>query len=146
MRIVHSPLAPLALLVVTVALPAAACSGAGQPPTETFRAPGSSAAPGTAAASAPAASGQTVQVSIANFAFDPATLTIPAGTTVVWTNKDQAPHSVASPDGGFQSSGNLANGNTYQYTFNTPGTFAYVCGIHSSMKATVVVTSGTSSY
>lgn len=143
MFIVRSSLARLvwlACLVLAFVLPAAACSGAGQPPTETVRAPEPPAA-GTPAASAPAAPGQTVQVTIADFAFDPPTLTIPTGTTVVWTNRDQAPHTVTSADGSFKSEGNLATGDIYQYTFNTPGTFAYVCALHGSMKATVVVTS-----
>ena len=143
MLTVRSPLARLAFLVMAFALPAA-CGGAGQPPTETLQAPESSAASGAPAASVPAAPGQTVQVRIVNFAFDPAELTIPAGTTVVWTNEDQAPHTVTSADGSFRSDDNLATGDVYRFTFTTPGTFAYICAIHGSMKATVVVTSGRS--
>jgi plastocyanin len=47
---------------------------------------------------------------------------------------------VISADGGFVSSGTLGKGGSYSSTFSTPGTFAYVCGIHSSMAGTIAVT------
>jgi plastocyanin len=64
------------------------------------------------------------------------------GTTVTWTNKDSAGHTVVESDGqaGGPSSGTLANGQSYQFTFNTPGTFHYKCSIHPQMTATVTVT------
>jgi plastocyanin len=76
-------------------------------------------------------------VSIQNFAFSPATVNVKQGTTVTWTNQDQAPHDVTGP--GF-SSPMLDTGVTFSHTFSTPGTFPYVCTIHPSMKGTVTVT------
>jgi plastocyanin len=78
-------------------------------------------------------------VSIDNFAFVPATLTVPAGSTVTWTNHDEEPHTVAASDGSFHSPGMGSQG-TYSHTFPTAGRFDYVCSIHPFMHATVVVT------
>jgi plastocyanin len=78
-------------------------------------------------------------VSIDNFAFVPATLTVPAGSTVTWTNHDEEPHTVAASDGSFHSPGMGSQG-TYSHTFSTAGRFDYVCSIHPFMHATVVVT------
>ena len=78
-------------------------------------------------------------VSIDNFAFAPATLTVPVGSTVTWTNKDEEPHTVVANDGSFHSPG-MGSQATFSYTFAKPGTFDYVCSIHPYMHATVVVT------
>jgi len=76
----------------------------------------------------PAASG-TAQVTIANFAFDPAQLQVKVGTTVTWTNNDSTGHTVTADDGTFTSS-TLKKGDTYSFTFNEVGTFAYYCKPH----------------
>jgi plastocyanin len=78
-------------------------------------------------------------VLITNFAFSPASLTVPAGTTVVWTNQDTVTHTVTAADKSFDS-GNLLPGRTYSRTFTTPGTYPYICQIHSFMTGTVTVT------
>jgi plastocyanin len=78
-------------------------------------------------------------VSIDNFAFVPATLTVKTGSTVTWTNHDEEPHTVAASDGSFHSPGMGSQG-TYSHTFATAGKFDYVCSIHPFMHATVVVT------
>jgi amicyanin len=78
-------------------------------------------------------------VSIQNFAFSPSTLTVKVGTVVTWTNLDSAPHTVVSDSGSELSSDTLSNGQTYSHTFSTPGTYTYHCGVHTSMKGTVVV-------
>jgi plastocyanin len=78
-------------------------------------------------------------VSIDNFAFAPAAITVKVGTTVTWTNKDQDAHTVTAQDRSF-SSAPLNTGATYQFTFTKPGTYAYLCTIHPFMTATVVVT------
>jgi plastocyanin len=81
-------------------------------------------------------------VSILNFAFAPAALTVKAGTTVTWTNKDADSHTVTSTgSGGPLNSAALATQATYSYTFTTPGTYSYLCTIHPFMTATVTVTS-----
>jgi plastocyanin len=90
----------------------------------------------TAGSAAPVA-GNTV--SIDNFAFAPSTLTVAAGSTVVWTNRDEEPHTVVANDGSFHSPG-MGSQATYSHTFPTAGKFDYVCSIHPFMHATVVVT------
>lgn len=82
-----------------------------------------------------------VTVAIQDFAFSPATLKVKKGSTVTWTNKDSAPHTVtATGTSGGPSSKTLQNGDSYSFTFDQVGTFAYHCSFHSSMTATVEVT------
>ena len=78
-------------------------------------------------------------VSIVDFAFEPASLEVATGTTVTWTNNGQARHTATADDGTFDS-GRLQSGETFSFTFNTPGTFAYHCEIHPEMTGTIVVT------
>jgi plastocyanin len=93
----------------------------------------------SASVTAPAAPVSGNQVNIDGFAFVPATLTVSAGTTVTWTNRDEEPHTVAASDGSFHSPG-MGTGATFTHTFSTAGTFDYVCSIHPMMHGTVVVT------
>lgn len=86
--------------------------------------------------SAAAQPAQTVR--IVDFAFEPATLTVQAGTRVTWTHAGQAPHTVTSDTGAFDS-GRLMSGQTFTFTFASAGTFAYHCEIHPNMQARVVV-------
>ncbi|WP_425569878.1 cupredoxin domain-containing protein [Rhodococcus olei] len=78
-------------------------------------------------------------VNIDNFAFVPSSLTVPVGTTVTWTNKDEEPHTVVSSDGSFHSPG-MGAGAGFTFTFTKAGSFDYICSIHPFMHATVVVT------
>lgn len=78
-------------------------------------------------------------VAIAGFAFDQPTTTVAVGTTITWTNADSFAHSVVARDDAFTSD-DLATGVTFSHTFDAPGTYAYICGIHPSMAGTVVVT------
>lgn len=80
-----------------------------------------------------------VAVTIQNFVFSPASVTVPAGTTVTWTNLDTAPHQVASDTQAFSSIA-LGQGGKYSFTFTTPGTYPYHCSIHTFMKGTITVT------
>jgi plastocyanin len=82
----------------------------------------------------------TPDVMITNFAFSPAVVTIKAGTTVTWTNKDEEPHTVFSSSANMKSATLAGTTNTFSHTFSTPGTFAYNCTIHPFMHGTVVVT------
>ena len=75
-------------------------------------------------------------VTILNFAYDPATITVSPGTTVTWTNEDPPAHTVTGT--GFDS-GSIGQGETYSYTFNETGTFPYGCTFHPNMHGTVVV-------
>lgn len=77
-------------------------------------------------------------IRIDNFSFVPATVTIPAGTTVRWTNRDDIPHSVVADDKSFKSKA-LDTDDQFTYTFAKPGTYHYFCGLHPKMTATVVV-------
>lgn len=81
----------------------------------------------------------THDVDIADFAFSPASLTIQVGDTVRWTNMGSFTHTVDSTDGGPLDSGDLGNGETYSYTFETEGTFPYECIYHGSMQGTITV-------
>jgi plastocyanin len=77
-------------------------------------------------------------VKIDNFSFSPATLTVPVGTTVRWTNLDDIPHSIVSDDKIFKSQA-LDTNDQFTYTFTKPGTYGYFCGLHPKMTAKVVV-------
>lgn len=78
-----------------------------------------------------------------NLGYGPDTVTVVLGTnsTVVWTNNDQAPHTVTADDNSFNS-GNMNPGDVFVYTFTTAGTYKYHCNYHSWMAGTVIVKSG----
>jgi plastocyanin len=78
------------------------------------------------------------EVKIDNFSFGPATLTVPIGTTITWTNRDDIPHTVVSTDGVFKSKV-LDTDEKFTYTFSKAGTFPYFCSIHPKMTGKVVV-------
>jgi plastocyanin len=78
-------------------------------------------------------------VSIDNFTFGPQTVTVKAGATVTWTNKDDIPHGIASADNAFTKSRALDTDDSYSFTFTTPGTYQYFCYIHPHMVGTIVV-------
>ncbi len=86
---------------------------------------------------APAAAPSTHNTIIQDFAFNQSSLTIKKGDTIIWTNKDSAPHTVTG-DGGL-SSPTLKSNSAYSFTFNTTGTFKYHCSFHPSMNGTVTV-------
>jgi plastocyanin len=90
--------------------------------------------PGTNGAGGPG----TNEVFIQGMAFNPSTITVTAGTTITWTNKDAIAHTVTSKTKLFDSGSIGANG-TFSYTFTTAGTISYYCSIHPSMVASVTV-------
>ena len=121
--------------------PAAPAAGQSQPVAPAPEAP--------AAETQPAAGGETAQktkpaarkaasasVTIANFAFSPATVTINVGDTVTWTNSDDVAHSATGS--GFDT-GLLNQGQSGSATFSSAGTFSYICTPHPYMEGTVVV-------
>jgi plastocyanin len=79
------------------------------------------------------------QVKIANFTFNPPTLTIQAGTTVTWINADDIPHVVSEKDGKFRSSA-LDTDESFSQSFATAGTVEYFCAIHPHMMGKIIVT------
>ena len=91
------------------------------------------------------AEGPASAISIDNFSFTPATLTVKAGTTVTWTNKDDIPHGIASSNNAFKKSKALDTDDGYSFTFTTPGTYQYFCYLHPHMVGSIVVESTTGS-
>src|SRR5947209_1911887 len=81
----------------------------------------------------------TQEVKIDNFSFAPQTITIPVGTTLHWTNRDDIPHTVVSEDKTTFKSKVLDTDQDFSYTFSQPGTYNYFCSVHPKMTATVVV-------
>lgn len=77
-------------------------------------------------------------VTIEDFAFAPRTITIDAGDTVTWTNRDEVVHTATADDGSFDT-GNIGRGQRRSETFDDPGTYPYHCTPHPEMTATVVV-------
>jgi len=87
----------------------------------------------------------TSMVSIDNFSFGPQTLTVKAGATVTWTNRDDIPHGIASSNNAFKKSGALDTDDSYSFTFSTPGTYQYFCYLHPHMVGSIVVEATTGS-
>jgi len=78
------------------------------------------------------------EVKIDNFSFGPQTVTVPVGTTVTWTNRDDIPHTAVSTDGVFKSKV-MDTDEKFTYTFTKPGTYSYYCTIHPKMTGTIIV-------
>jgi len=87
---------------------------------------------------ASAAPQDSAQIVIKEFMFAPNTLTIKAGSTVTWTNKDDEPHSVVSDTGLFRS-GAKDTDETFSFRFDKPGTYHFTCSIHPKMVGTIIV-------
>lgn len=77
-------------------------------------------------------------VSISGLQYSPASLSLSAGDTVVWTNNDDRDHTVVAADGAFRS-GVIRQGETFSFTFARPGKFTYGCQFHPRMKGVVIV-------
>lgn len=80
-------------------------------------------------------------VDISDYAFKAQTITIHAGESVTWTNRDDDPHTVTADDGSFDSKG-LGQGDHYTHVFRSAGRFPYHCAAHPFMKGVVVVIGG----
>lgn len=78
------------------------------------------------------------KVNIINMSFVASTTTVTKGTTVTWTNSDDMAHTVTADDNSFASN-DLNKGDSFTHTFNSTGTFAYHCSIHTGMTGSVVV-------
>ena len=78
------------------------------------------------------------EIGIDNFSFSPASLSVPPGTTVRWTNRDDIPHTVVADDRTFKSAV-LDTDGQFSRQFTQPGTCKYFCSIHPRMTGTVVV-------
>lgn len=90
------------------------------------------------AGGAHAASPTEVRVSIDQFKFQPAEVSVEAGDTVTWINDDTEEHTVTATDRSYSSPG-LEQAETFSHRFTAPGTYRYFCALHPHMTATVVV-------
>lgn len=80
-------------------------------------------------------------VTIRDYRFDPAVVTVNVGDSVTWTNRDPVAHSVRWTSGGLNDSAAIGKDQSYHQTFSASGTFSYICGIHgASMGGLVIVT------
>jgi amicyanin len=94
-------------------------------------------------AATPVRAADATAVKIGNFTFGPQEMKVKAGTTVTWTNEDDMPHTVVSPNN-FRSKV-LDTQGAYSFTFTTPGTYKYFCSLHPHMTGTIIVEATTGS-
>jgi len=85
-----------------------------------------------------AAPPESKQIIVRDFMFQPMSLTIPAGASVTWTNRDDEPHSVKS-DTALFASGALDTNESYSFRFDKPGAYHFTCSIHPRMVGTIIV-------
>jgi plastocyanin len=78
------------------------------------------------------------QIVMKDFKFTPMSVTVKAGTTVSWANKDDEPHTVVGDNGLFRS-GAIDTDERFSFRFDRPGTYHFLCSIHPQMVGTVVV-------
>ena len=131
----------LVLLIACLALTVAACGddddddGGGEAATTTEQTDTGAAPP------ADEGGGKAVTIDIPAIEFDPAEVTVKAGTTITWTNSDDLPHTVTKEDGpgGEFDSGNIEPGGTFELTADVPGTTDYVCTIHPGQAGSFTV-------
>jgi plastocyanin len=151
----RSALAWFCLLVIGAMVVLTACGGStttasasATPPASTnvpvIATPtsGTTPTPTPAPQSKPLSGTQVVMIvtnSDGSFGFSPATLTITAGTTVIWKNVSTAPHTVTSDDGTAFDSGTIPTGGSFRFKFTNSGTFSYHCNYHPYMRAKIVL-------
>ncbi len=80
-----------------------------------------------------------ITIGIKNFAFSPSSTTIKVGTKVTWINNDSVPHTITSDSGNLLNSSQLSPGQSFTFTFTSPGTTNYHCSIHPTMHGKIVV-------
>ena len=130
---------PLTALLAAGCATGSQASSAAAPPSPVSPAALTTVVPSTTpVAAGQAATANGPQVTIDNFNFTPATITVPAGATVTWSNHDDTPHTVTASDNSFGSAAILPNAQ-FTYTFSAPGTYNYFCSIHPFMTAKVIV-------
>jgi len=116
----------------------AACAGSSPDSTPATTVGGPDTTPDSTVTTA--VSNEVLDVSIENFLFDPADLTVAVGETIRWTNNESGiPHDTTADDGLWESP-LLQPGDDFEFTFAEPGTYTYFCAIHPNMKATITVT------
>lgn len=120
------------LILASLLLTLVACGGG--PASE-----GESAEGGGEAAASEGGGSDPASVTMADLAYSPAEVEIGAGGSVTWTNEEDAPHTVTFDDDTVADSEELNNGDEFSTTFDTAGTYSYICAIHPDMKGTVTV-------
>jgi amicyanin len=128
-------LALTAGLMLIFTLAAASCGTAATPAATLATTTNAAATSTTAAAST---NGATAAVVIENYLYSPETLTVKAGTTVTWTNKDSVSHTVTTKAPLFDS-GLFGKSKSYSYTFTRTGSYEYYCIPHPYMVGKVIV-------
>ena len=134
---------PAAVLAAAAALLLGAGCGGDDDEEPAAQSPATSAS-GTTGAQDPrttAQPGQDVrspQVTMRDYEFLPASITVATGAQVTWANEDQAPHHAVADDGSFETE-TLGSGERETVTFDEPGSYPYICTIHPQMKGTVEV-------
>jgi plastocyanin len=128
----------LALLIACLALVAVG-AGCGGDDDDDGGGGGGGAATEAPSADGGSASGGGAQVSMKDIKFNPSDVTIKTGETVTWTNDDSVGHDVTGDDFKSGDPGGLQNGDKFEHTFDTAGTFDYVCTVHPGMKGSVTV-------
>ncbi|MGH2866830.1 MAG: cupredoxin domain-containing protein [Solirubrobacteraceae bacterium] len=124
---------PRTLSALFVALVLAACGS-----SSSSSSPAAAKPHTTASAPATGSGSKAVSVSISGYAFKPATITVPVGAKVTFTNHDQTAHTATSTAKAFDT-GSVAAGASKAVVLKRPGTYAYYCQFHAFMKATVIV-------
>lgn len=127
-RPLPSPTMEEILPPIEVATPTASIEAVPVAPEEATPAPTRAATP----------SAQRVEVSIINFAFQPANITTGRGSTIVWRNKDQVVHTVTTVDGSFDS-GEIAPGDSFEQRFDKTKVYTYSCTFHPQMRGTITI-------
>lgn len=124
---------PVAIPLVVAMLVLAGCGGGGgtDPTTPSGSSPNPAAA--SSSSSGPRA------VTIADYTYEPADLTVAAGTTVEFTNEDSTPHTATSNQSGAFETGSIDTGKSAEVKLEKPGTYAYYCAFHPFMKGTIKV-------
>ncbi|MFZ3265883.1 MAG: cupredoxin family copper-binding protein [Terriglobales bacterium] len=101
-------------------------------------APGGAFADSSKAGASSGAQSSSVEITIDNFSFTPAIVTVKTGTQITWKNRDDIPHTVVSSDNLFKSKA-LDTDDTFSFTPSKPGTYLYFCSLHPKMTGKVVV-------
>jgi plastocyanin len=138
-----------AFVVASCGTTTSTAGAGGTPPTATTAPTAAPTNTVPAPTNTPSSSGSQAAISVTesggaygSFMFSPGSTSVKAGTTVTWTDKTDAPHTVTSDAGDPASfNGSLGgSGTTFSFTFKTPGTYHYHCSIHPYMTATITVT------
>ena len=132
-------------LVFSLATVVALAGCGSSTPATTTTATNTPSASAPTATSAPPANATTINITGAagNYVFQPASVTIKAGSTVVWSNVSGVPHTSTSDSGdaiSWDSSTINTGGGSFSFTFTKPGTYPYHCSFHPFMHGTIVVT------